>query len=124
MNDNKEYTIELSVEDERFTSVYWNWFGYGELLKDMIEHRSQRYPECTQRFVLLNEIRALFGGVIDEEGWFIGKVWDRHEPTDIWDIISVDNDNPIGVVIYVQDMTKLDKSYREMSFYKCAKEDK
>lgn len=68
MEDNKEYIIELSVEDERFISVNRNWFGYGELLKDMIEQRSQRYPECTQRFVLLNEIRALFGGVIDEEG--------------------------------------------------------
>lgn len=117
MNDNKEYTIEVSVDDKHFEAVSRHWIEIVMMLKEGVKLRAHMYPNCTPQFVLLlNEVRAFFGETINEDEWDIGAVWDNEESINLWDYISVDEDNPIGVIIYVQDMTKLDKSYREMTF--------
>lgn len=116
-DNNKEYIIEVSVDNAHFEVVSKEWFCIIMMLKEGIKWRTHKYPNCNQQFVLLlNEVRAYFGEAVNDNEWDIGTVWDNEESINLWDHIVVDNDNPIGVLIYVQNMTKLDKSYREMSF--------
>ena len=128
MNDEtriiEPYVIEVLVDDPQYEWVSRCWSYSIACLQSFIEQRLEICPNCNQHFILLNEIRALFGHTINEDEWDIGKVWDNEEPADIKDVVvAVDNDNPIGVLVYVENMSKLDKSYREMSFL-INKEDK